>query len=309
MGYYLGVDGGGTKTTAVVADETGKLLASVCGKSINYYSNPYEVARQNFRALIEQTGVRAFSSAVIGMSALSERADDGTAADFVRGILTAEHLVMTSDVEIALNSTGTDGARAVLICGTGSMAAAVDGTGRQFHAGGWGYLLGDEGSGYAVALNAIRKVLAHWGDLPEDPLTGVFRSFFRVDTESDILERFYDPPMPRDELAAFCKPAMDAYRAGSRMAREVVEAEAASAAVLAERILAKLPANAPLFLYGGLFEHDPEYVRLLNDRLPQKAGLLPYPPVIGALIDAARSGGITPDENFYHQINERRDAL
>lgn len=303
MKYYLGVDGGGSKTTAVVSDEKGNIVSVVCGKTINYYSNPYETAKLNFKEMIDKTGVHDFTSVVIGMSALSERADDKTAADFVSGILTAEKAVMTSDVEIALDAAEYNGARAVLICGTGSMAAAVDGNGNSLHSGGWGYLLGDEGSGYSVALNAIKKILIKLDDgETDDLLIEKFKNFFNVKTDEDILEKFYNPPIPRDELAAFCAQVFEAYRLGSAIAAEVIVHEADQAAALAERILSKLSENAPLFLYGGLFENCPEYIRLLNNRLTVKAELLPYPPVVGALCDAVKNDGIIPDEIFYSNI-------
>ena len=304
MKYYLGVDGGGSKTTAVVSDENGNIVGSACGKTINYYSNPYETVRQNFRELIDEIGIHDYASVCIGMSALSERADDKTAADFVNGILTADKTVMTSDVEIALDAVECNCARAVLICGTGSMAAAVDVDGNNFHAGGWGYLLGDEGSGYAVALNAIKKILKQL-DESNDLLVEKFRKFFDVKTEEDILERFYNPPIQRDVLASFCKSVFEAYREGSSIAADVIEHEADEAAELAEKILSKLPENSPLYLYGGLFENNPEYVELLNKKISVKAELLTYPPVIGAVLDAVRNDGIIPDEKFYENIKKR----
>ncbi len=303
MKYYLGVDGGGSKTTAAVSDEKGNIISFECGKTINYYSNPYETARQNFRELIDKTDIRNFESVVIGMSALSERADEKTALRFTDGILTSNKTLMTSDVEIALHAAECDTPRAVLICGTGSMAAAVDESGNQLHSGGWGYLLGDEGSGYSVALNAVKKILVELDEGKSgDIIINKFKEFFGVDTDEDILEKFYNPPIQRDELAAFCRCVFDAYRNGSPLAAQVIEREADEAAALSKRILAKLPAGSPLFLFGGLFENSPEYIQLLNDRLSINAQLLTYPPVIGAVCDALRNSGISPSEEFYNNL-------
>ena len=305
MKYFLGVDGGGSKTTAVVSDENGNIVGSAVGKTINYYSNPYETTRQNFKEMIDEIGIHDYASVCIGMSALSERADEQTALKFTDGILSAEKVLMTSDIEIALDAVECDTARAVLICGTGSMAAAVDENGNQIHSGGWGYLLGDEGSGYCVALNAVKKILRYIDDKKDDILIDEFRKFFNAYTDEEILERFYNPPIQRDKLAAFCKTVFEAYRNGSAIAASVIEHEADEAAALAESITAKLPENSPLYLYGGLFEKCPEYVGLLNSRISRRASLLTYPPVVGALLDAARNGGIVPDEKFYENIKKR----
>ena len=298
MKYYLGVDGGGTKTAAAVSDEKGNIVGFAYGKTINYYSNPYETARSNFRELIDRIGIHDFASVCIGMSALSERADEGTALKFTDGILNTEKIIMTSDVEIALDSAVCTSARAVLICGTGSMAAAVDSFGNQYHCGGWGYLLGDEGSGYSVALNAIKQVLRNF-DRKDDVLYEKFRKHFGVETEDDVLEKFYNPPIQRDELASFCRCVFESLRGGSETARAVIEKEAEEAAWLCRKILSYLPENSPLYLYGGLFENSKEYVNMVNAKLEKKAELLTCPPVIGALADAVRNDGKTADEEFF----------
>ncbi len=304
MKYYLGVDGGGSKTTAVAADENGKIIASAIGKTINYYSNPYETAKQNFNEIIDALGIHDYASVCIGMSALSERADEQTARRFTDGVLTAEKAVMTSDIEIALHAAECGTAHAVLICGTGSMAAAVDENGSQLHAGGWGYLLGDEGSGYIIALNAVKKILRYLDNKKDDILIGIFKEFFGVDTDEDILEKFYNPPIQRDMLASFCKAVFDAFRKGSQIAAEVIANEADEAAELAENILSRLPENSPLYLYGGVFENNPEYIEMLNKRISTKAELLSFPPVIGAIIDAVKNDGILPDGKFFENIKK-----
>lgn len=306
MKYYLGVDGGGTKTTAVVSDENGHVVASAVGGSINYYSNSFETAKSNFEDIIKELGIEKYSSVCIGMSALSDRADDRTTAKFVSGILKSDKVIMDSDISIALAAAGCQGERAVLICGTGSMAAAVNKEGNQVHSGGWGYLLGDEGSGYCIALNAVKEILVCLDEgKTDDILIECFKQFFNVKTDEDILNRFYSPPMPRDEIASFCRIVFNALRSGSSAAKKVIEQEANEAAGLAERILSKLSNGAPLFLFGGVFQNNPEYISLLNEKLKDigaEAVLLPYPPVAGAIAMAAEADGTTTNKAFFDNI-------
>ncbi len=307
MKYYLGVDGGGTKTTAVVSDENGKIISSGVGKSINYYSNPYESAKDNFRQLINELGVDSFAGAVIGMSALSGRADEEIARKFTDGVIKAEKLIMDSDIAIALDCSEVNTPRAVLICGTGSMAAAINEKNEVLHLGGWGYLLGDEGSGYAIALRGVKSVLKAMDDKCEsDLLCEEFKSYFDVYDTGDILERFYTEGVSRDRLAGFCRCVFDASRRGSNLAGAVISAEALEASSLAQRMLSLLPSGSPLYLYGGVFEHNPEYVSLVKafaDPERKIISLLPHPPVIGALSDALVLDGINPDENIYKNLS------
>ena len=72
--YFLGIDGGGTKTTAVVFNEKGEFVCGACGESINYYSVGIESARLAMKNIIDNLNIKSFRCAVIGMSALNERA-------------------------------------------------------------------------------------------------------------------------------------------------------------------------------------------------------------------------------------------
>lgn len=298
MKYYLGIDGGGTKTTAVVCTQDGKIIKTAVGASINYYSNPFDAARRNFAELIDKTGIHDYASTVIGMSALSDRADEQTALDFTREIIRADKLLMVSDVEIALRTAPGDTPRAVLICGTGSMSAAINKDGKLIHAGGWGYLLGDSGSGYAIALNAIRQALEALENGSSDPIIFEFTSFFDVHTPDEILKKFYDPPLSRDAIAAFCPRVFAVYNA-SPLARGVIDEQSQKAVTLAEAVLNRCPEGTPLYLTGGLLTGSELYARLVASHKELNAKILPQPPVFGALNMALQNDGIITNDTFY----------
>ena len=102
MKHYLGIDGGGTKTTAVVADEKGKILFRAQGKSINFYGVGMEKARENLAVIIteiqEKTGIEDFYSAFIGCSALDTEADKKTIDALCGGIINAEKIGMKLEI-------------------------------------------------------------------------------------------------------------------------------------------------------------------------------------------------------------------
>ena len=106
--YYLGIDGGGTKTVAVVTDEKGRIITTVSGATINFYSVGYENARKNLSELMNkitaETEICSFSGAFIGCSALDCEADNETTERLCNGIINADKIKMHSDVYIALKS-------------------------------------------------------------------------------------------------------------------------------------------------------------------------------------------------------------
>ena len=157
--YFLGVDGGGSKTTAVVFDECGNFICKSCGESINYYSVGLENAKLAMKDIIDELSVRSFDCAVIGMSALNERASAEETERFCSGIIESKKTIMDSDLFVALEAVDTDGECAAIISGTGSMAVYRDNSGIISHAGGWGYILGDEGSGYSIGLSGIKAAI------------------------------------------------------------------------------------------------------------------------------------------------------
>lgn len=313
MKYYLGVDGGGSKTTAVVCDEKGNVTASFIGKSINYYSNSLETARLNFAEIIRALGINHFSGAVIGMSALSSRADKTVTDEFIKGIITSDNIVMDSDIAIALDSAIENSPRAVLICGTGSMAAAVNSNNEIIHIGGWGFLLGDEGSGYAIALRAVKAALNAIDDgIEDDILVREFRNYFDVYDTNEILDKFYKEFVSRDKLAGFSRVVFECSANGSNTAGAVISAEALEAANLATRIISKLPAGSKLYLHGGVFEHNKEYsalVKMFADPENKFIESLPHAPVIGALIDALILDKITVDDEILSNISKFEEKI
>ena len=150
MKYYIGVDGGGTKTTAAVGDEKGNLLFKVTGKTVNFYGVGMETARENFKEIIdkikEKAGIERFAGVFIGSSALNGEADEKTVHDFTDGIAEADYIGMNSDVFVALKAMNTDLPHAVVIAGTGSIVAGINGKGEYITRGGWGHIFGDGGS-------------------------------------------------------------------------------------------------------------------------------------------------------------------
>jgi N-acetylglucosamine kinase-like BadF-type ATPase len=206
---------------------------------------------------------------------LSERAPDA--------MITVVH-----DAHLVLAAAGLDEGIA-LIAGTGSVAWGRDHTGRNARAGGWGYLLGDEGSGYAVVREAVRHAL-RLADraLAPDRMVRKLLAACDVAGPAELRDRFYARP-ERRYWAGFAPVVCDLAADGDRAARLIIDTAGADLADLVRAVhrTLGLPVPCPVVLAGGLLGHQPELRQavgsaLAPDRLTDLR-TLDVDPVRGAL--------------------------
>ncbi len=295
MKYFLGIDGGGTKTRALLVDETGAEVAYATGKGINYNSIGIPTARKYLKEVTDQV-LRSFSTditaAVIGCAALSGRADKETTQALCSGIIPCGHIVLDSDVSIALLSAPDPAPKAIAICGTGSMAAALSADGRRLTAGGWGYLLGDEGSGYAIAMEGIKSAICSFEKHSEpSALEKSVKSHFHLNGIPDLIDLFYNSPLSRDLTAGFAPTVRLLAENGDPEATYIIHTQAKAFADTVHSLLLRLPASAPLYLWGGIFEHNPCFRTvftecILREHPDTPVSMLPVAPVRGAALAA-----------------------
>ncbi len=254
--HYLGIDGGGTKTTAVVADEKGKILFRAQGKSINFYGVGMEKARENLAVIItkiqEKTGIEDFYSAFIGCSALDTEADKKTIDALCGGIINAEKIGMNSDVFVALKAASGN---SVAICGTGSMAIGEAKDGSVIIKGGWGHILGDEGSGYSIAVSALKKCCICYDKGIKTPLVDEAIKFFGIKNFREIIDIIYSPETAKDSIAGFAG-IVGSLAQEDKACKKIIEAEAAAFAHTVISLISQLGKGAHLSLYGGVFNNS-----------------------------------------------------
>lgn len=309
MGYYLGIDGGGTKTTAIICDERCRLISSFVGGSINFNSVGMQETRKNLKAAVD--GVLAgktiyLDAAFIGMSAIGERAVESLTEELCDGIIDCKKITMDSDIYIALEAMQHHAPAAVVISGTGSMAAGRLSDGSIIHTGGWGYLLGDEGSGYSIALDSLKAaVCAFEGSAQPTALTQAVLDYFEITDMQSLIDIFYNPPMARSEIAKFSPTVFKCASAGDETASGVLTYHARRLADTVSALLARMPAGTPLGIWGGVMKNCREFRDafsvLISKSFPEtEINLLKYPPEYGAVFAAMRSDGIDVANRLNH---------
>lgn len=291
MKYYLGIDGGGTKTTAVICDENKNICASFHGEGLNYNVIGMETARRHLQETLSGNPFPVHA-AFLGLAALSGPADAAKTQELCENIIPCDLIGMDSDVAIALEAMDCTGPVAVAIAGTGSMAAGRLPDGKKIHTGGWGPLLGDEGSGYRLALQGVKAALrAAEGSGDRTILKDAVFTHFGVRSADDLIGLFYAAPLSSAKIAAFAPQIFRCAGAGDPAAKEILQSEARAFGVTVSALLRQLPAGTPLGLWGGIFQHYPDYrndfTKIIRRAFPEtEAVLLPHPPEYGAVLAA-----------------------
>jgi len=283
----LGVDGGGTKTTAWLACRDFAPTVEPLGIGVAGPGNPravgFDTAQSNIAAAVtaafQAAGIPASSvaSACFGLAGAGRPGEQQVIRDWAIEVGIATSVRVTHDADIILAAGCPIGPGIALISGTGSLAWGRNTSAETARAGGWGYLLGDEGSGYAIALEGLRAVVrAADGRGAETVLRDVFLKLLDARCPADLVEKVYDPQLTRRQLADLSRVVFDAAPI-DETARGIVRTAAAALAGLVATLAARLelPNQAfDLVCAGGVIVHQPLLQAELDDHLRMN-GIVP----------------------------------
>lgn len=298
-----GIDGGGTTTKVVVCTSEGEIVYAFQTGTINHYGAGIAKARENFAfiAACLNKNLGGLPGIIFtGNSALRIRADDILVQNLTQGVFNPAKIIFHSDTYIALLGFTMGGPGAVLISGTGSMACGIDSAGNYHTAGGWGQVLGDEGSGYHMALQGMKAALHAYDGISEPTqLTQRLQKHFALNEVPDIIDRIYYPPVEKTVIAGFATEVESAANDGDRVAMGILDAEAEWLYKLALTISTKC-GNSKLGFYGSVLNQSETVRSGLSKRLEKSGIILEAPlfsPEIGAAIGAFKEAGISLTKN------------
>jgi N-acetylglucosamine kinase-like BadF-type ATPase len=234
-------------------------------------------------------GVRADALA-LGMAGADRPADDAVLREILRRIGFKSRVVVTNDARIAFVAGSALRVGIALVCGTGSIAWGENARGEIARAGGWGWHLGDEGSGFWIGERAIREVLrAADGRGPATALDRPLFEHFAIEKPSEILHAIYDGEYPRHQVALFAVRVAEAARGGDAVAGRILAAAAEELALAARSVIARLELeSAPydVVLSGGTFAALPALEDSVREKLarpPARVRRLEEEPAMGAV--------------------------
>ena len=274
--YYLGVDGGGSKTLAVIVDAQGRERGRGHAGSANHTGVGLEQALQNISAAVQQAASDVpcslpLASAWLGLAGIDRPADATLLGSHLREL--AALVLMTNDAELLLSALGKQ-AGIVLIVGTGSIALARDQEGNVSRVGGWGHILGDEGSGYDIGRRGLQAaVRAADGRGQATLLLDLILQHWQLRTAEDLIDAVYTVDN-KAKIAQTAIYVIHAARQGDAVALEIVEQAADELALLVQTVSPSL-SQLPIALGGGLLLHDGFLREHILHRIQQKQDIGP----------------------------------
>lgn len=317
--YFIGVDGGGTKTSCVIGDSSGRIISTIIGKGSNIKSTQPEKVRihvfELLNSLLKQSGIQKeqVSALFIGAAGGDRETDKKVWYEWMKVYFQSHpcHIKISNDALPALVSGTFTLNGLVIIAGTGSIAYLVQDDGaRTTRSGGWGYLFGDDGSGYHIGNEALRFVTKHYdqyGELAKDELlTQAVLQHYNLQNSFEIITSVYEHDNPRTAIASLAKPVLELakqkYEPAVNIVHHAVTALVQLLSSLFER--EKEARGLPIVLCGGLFSNELFYTSFKDAmRVFENELYVPsLPPVIGSYLNALFSVGIVLTPELQNEV-------
>src|SRR5271166_6243517 len=250
MAFYLGIDGGGTKTRCVLGNETAVLATAVSGGS-NVVRLGEAQAREALHAVVRQVCATAKVSAdrlqAVCIGAAGAARPEVAAK--LRGILAEidprfpAHIEVVGDTVIALEAAFGSGPGVIAIAGTGSIVFGRDAAGHTARAGGWGFAVSDEGSGHWIGRRAISAILTAHDQGLETALTSLILQAWKLTTLDELVQQANSTPPP--DFPRLFPVVLCAADAADVIARGLLADAGGKLASLAATVIRRLAPQVP----------------------------------------------------------------
>ena len=264
--YIIGIDGGGTKTVGILATETGQHLAQVQSGPANYHvvgeAQTQTVLESVVSELCQKAGISRTSPIrfCLGMAGLGRAADQQVIGRICDELGIRENRILTHDAHIALIGGAEKQKGVIIISGTGAIVYGINADGEEARASGWGYLLGDEGSGYDIAIKGLRAIVRA-ADGRDDPteLTTRILNTLDLNEPSELIRWVH--AASRDTIAHLAEIVFDTAQIEDRVAERIVDDAADELVCAAGSVIGQLEFEGQfdVVLSGGNLIHQPVF--------------------------------------------------
>jgi N-acetylglucosamine kinase-like BadF-type ATPase len=322
---YLGIDAGGTKTHALIADDRGRVRGAGVAGPGNWEGVGLEGAFTAYRqalsaALAEASlAIGQLAAAGYGLAGYDWPSDDDRLRPILRRLGVAGPFALVNDTAVALRAGSEDGVGVVIISGTGTTVAGRNPAGERWRTFGEGEDLGDTGGASGIARLALRAVSrAYTGAGPETALSAMLVEHYGAESVIAMLESLVrdHAPRPSAGLAPMVFAAADA---GDLAAAEIIRHVGHEQGVNAAAIIRRLRMESlalPVVLAGGVFRSgSSELVAAIMEPVRAVAPHahprpLHAPPVVGGVLLAMEAGGLAPTAAVQARLaTEARERL
>jgi N-acetylglucosamine kinase-like BadF-type ATPase len=293
--HVLGIDAGGTKTVCLLANAQGEIVGEGRRGGANLQAHGELEVEKVLHAVIEEAiGDSAIlpGAVCLGVAGVDRPDDDHIVRAIMRRLGYRSHLLVVNDAFVALVAGVGDESGVVLIAGTGSIAYGVNEAGYAARAGGWGHVLGDEGSGYWIGREALIAVVRETdGRGPRTRLSPLVLEHFGLSHPSGLVREIYDKGLHRQAIAALGPLVARAREDGDVVAAEILRGASVELSRATATVIERLQMRGKTFqmvLSGSMFRLIPWLAQDVTARLAEVAprttvGRLDVEPAMGAV--------------------------
>ncbi len=299
--YYCGWDGGGSTTKALALDALGNKIGDAVFGPLNPNGASLDTVEKTVQNAVQWMaglpgGVAGCRGLVAGMAGVSNRQAAQTVEETVRSSGYSGPFRLLGDQEIAL-AGAIQGHGAILIAGTGAVCFGRDAEGNTFRTGGYGYLIDDGGSGYALGRDILAAIVrAFDGRGPATCLTALVYQALDVQDVSGLITWLYSANTGKKEIAALAPLLLRALEQNDEAARTIADKAANDLVELAVASWRKTGmSDGELALFGSIFQYYSCIRQCLTERLHET---LPRVSVIEPRHTAAQGAAILSMETF-----------
>lgn len=294
---FTGVDGGSTKTLTVTADEEGIVIGAGESGPSNYHVVGVDKAVENINSSIKQslsgTGIEAPDVVTLGLAGMDTQYDFKFFEEKAVPRILGAKVYVRHDAEIALVGATKGEPGVIVIAGTGSAAGARNRKGEYARCGGWGYIVGDEGSAYYLGRRALTAVLwAYDGRGEPTILTEKVLEKLEISSVDEIVKKVYVEKMTVREMARLAPLVTEAAKNGDKVAKKIIDDAAYNLALhviaLARRLNMEDEQPIKVAPVGGVFRAGDIILNPFKKYIEKhyKVEIIKpaFPPAVGALL-------------------------
>ncbi|HWY70833.1 MAG TPA: BadF/BadG/BcrA/BcrD ATPase family protein [Terriglobales bacterium] len=293
MSFFLGIDGGGTKTECVIGDEK-RVLGEGVGSTIKIKKVGEDAAGKALEAAIAEAcksakiTQRQITRTCIGIAGSSIP----EVTDWTYGVLkqlVAGEVQVVNDALIAHRAAFGDSPGVLVIAGTGSNVLGINDRSESGRAGGWGPMISDEGSGFWIGRRAVSYAMHAYDGKQKTSLLDAVMKAWDLKTIEDLVSMANSNPPP--DFSSLLPAVLQSANSGDKLAGEILTSAANELAQLACVVVRKLwreSSKVTVAITGGVFVHSPQirerFAELVRtERSGITVNLEPVHPVMGAL--------------------------
>ncbi|MTI71234.1 MAG: hypothetical protein FH751_13370 [Firmicutes bacterium] len=276
MRYIIGIDGGGTKTLGYIANLKGSILGYHLSGPSNYHSvgktNAKKALEDVINSLCDDNDIKLKDVEIIslGLAGVDRKEDKNVVMDILKSINHSSTILINNDAKTSLVGANGSIEGVITICGTGSISLGINSTGELIRAGGWGHIIGDEGSGYDIgkkALIAVAKACDKRGE--ETLLTEAIKKHLKIKKTDEIISYVYNNTNSKEKIAQLAPIVIKCFEANDEVSKQIIENAVWDLIQITETVINQLfnkNEKITISLAGGIFNN----VSVIRDTFERK---------------------------------------